>query len=64
MIVSWNEQAAEQDKSQNAEAGAQKHSQRKQADNDDLSLPASILGGEVKVASQNSRTSEAVLEDA
>lgn len=64
MIVSWNEQAAEQEKYQNSDAGAPKQAPRKQADNDDLSLPASILGGEVKVASQNSRSSEVVLEDA
>lgn len=75
MISVWDEQAAVA----SAAAAAEKRSNeqtyssdnnqkvdgnKKEAQNDDLSLPASILGGEVKVASEGVRVSESALEDA
>lgn len=71
IISVWDEQAAEKsaqnaarEEHQDTYSKAEAKDGNRKADNDDLSLPASILGGEVKVASQGSRQSQAVLEDA
>ncbi|HPD82817.1 MAG: DUF4167 domain-containing protein [Alphaproteobacteria bacterium] len=60
IILMWDEQAA-QNNAQN-EDGEETYNAKsaKKADNDDLSLPASILGGAVKTSSQAARE----LEDA
>lgn len=74
IISVWNEQnaasvAAAAEKRDNEKAysddnNKQADGNKKEAQNDDLSLPASILGGEVKVASEGVRASEGALEDA
>ncbi|MEM7617838.1 MAG: DUF4167 domain-containing protein [Pseudomonadota bacterium] len=64
MIVEWNEQAEahNQEKQQQKQENQKTYDKEKQTSNDDdLSLPNSILGDEVKVASQSS---EKVLENA
>ena len=67
IIVTWDEQAAQKNNEQSAQNSQKKDTynkneakNEKKADNDDLSLPANILGGEVKAASKSSRE----LEDA
>lgn len=74
MIVMWNEQSqansqqqqsSQERNSRDAEGNSQQAPQAKKAQNDDLALPASILGEEVKAASQQGvRASQSVLEDA
>jgi len=64
MIVEWNEQAEaqNQDKQHNNQSNQKTYNKQKEnTGNDDLSLPNSILGDEVKVKSQ---VSEKVLENA
>ena len=58
IISSWNAQDSQNEKSSNQEKAQQKQPQEKKPDNDDLSLPSSILGKEVKKQSQKA------LEDA
>lgn len=61
MIIEWDEQAAQQ----NQQCDDQRQQKQKpESSNDDLSLPSSILGDEVKVASQNSGQAVRQLEDA
>ena len=70
MIVMWNDQdAARQAERQNNQPQETKPKEAettntKKAQNDDLALPASILGGEVKAQSEAGRTSQRALEDA
>ena len=72
IISTWDEQNAakansgdkSEDKTYSADGNRKDSAKDKQAQNDDLSLPSSILGGEVKVASESKRTAESVLEDA
>jgi len=65
MIVEWNEQAEAQNQDKqpqhNQNDNKTYNKQEKTKSNDDLSLPNSILGDEVKVASQ---ANEKVLENA
>lgn len=63
MIVEWNAQAAAAtaNREQNAPQEQQSQPKVKQAQNDDLSLPDSILGDKVKVKSE---ASVRVMEDA
>ena len=58
IISSWNAQDSQNEKSSNQVKAQQKQPQEKKPDNDDLSLPSSILGKEVKKQSQKA------LEDA
>ncbi len=51
-------------KAPQADGNTQKPAAQKTAQNDDLSLPGSILGDKVKVESKGVRASETVLEDA
>ncbi len=59
MIVEWDEQAAQQQQRQNTDQQkTYSNTPEKEADNDDLSLPSSILGDEVKVESEAVREME------
>lgn len=65
MIVEWDEQAAQQQQNQQQRQNtdqqkAYSNTEKKEGQNDDLSLPDSVLGDQVKVASQGVRE----LEDA
>lgn len=61
MIVAWNEQ----NKSDNQQDSDNKTEKKViQAENDDLSLPDSILGDKVKVSSESKRTADSALENA
>ncbi len=65
MIVMWNDQdAARQNERQNNQTKESEMAPKKSAQNDDLSLPSSILGGEVKAQSESERTSQRALEEA
>jgi hypothetical protein len=65
MIVMWNEQdAARQNDQQETQDKAYSDKSENQADNDDLSLPQSILGEKIKAESEHGRASSRVLEDA
>lgn len=69
MIVEWDEQAAQQQQNQQQRQNtdqqkAYSKTPAKEAKNDDLSLPDSILGGEVKVASQGAAQDVREMEDA
>ena len=64
IIGVWDEQNAQQSQQQAQKEKAYNADGNKKAENDDLSLPASVLGGEVKVASQAVRESQTALEDA
>jgi len=68
MIVQWNEQNAQnqqhKQQSDTSKQDAQANTKEKLADNDDLSLPDSILGDKVKVSPKAVRAQEAALEDA
>ena len=64
MIVMWNEQDAARQNEQQSQENTYNGQSEKEADNDDLSLPDSILGNKVQAESQKGRTSERILEDA
>lgn len=48
MIVEWDEQAAQQQRQNTDQQKAYSKTDKKEGQNDDLALPASILGEEVK----------------
>jgi hypothetical protein len=67
IISEWDAQDAQnapKEKAYGIDAKKENAVAPKEAKNDDLSLPSSILGGEVKVATQGVRESKTVLEDA
>jgi hypothetical protein len=67
IISTWDEQAAQKaptEKAYGVDGNKQDAAAPKEAKNDDLGLPNSILGDEVKVATQGVRESQAALEDA
>lgn len=72
MITTWDEQQAaksQQHHQNQHQSGDKSEDKNNNADknkpqNDDLALPASILGGEVKVASEGAKAKESSLEDA
>lgn len=61
IISTWDEQAAQQNQQRDDQ---RQQKQKSENSNDDLSLPTSILGDEVKAASQNSGQAVRQLEDA
>ena len=76
IISTWDEQQAArapsmeragdktEDKTRNSDGNKRQVVPDTKFQNDDLSLPASILGGEVKVDSEGTRAKESTLEDA
>lgn len=60
MIVAWNDQNKSDDRQ--SQKGQESDEKVISAQNDDLSLPDSILGDKVKASAENTRTPEGALE--